>query len=868
VEIFAKMKATLEGLRATEVSYKAPWEILDRHTSIVDGLIQGLYKGLDKANEDPGMALVAVGGYGRKELSPWSDVDLMFLCKEGTSQNALEIVEGVLHSLWDLHMDVGHSVRTADDCLEVSFLDLRTWTALMDNRFVAGDRELFQNFQKRMWEDLFRAERDSFVRKLVQGLRERHRNFARSSFLVEPHLKEGPGGLRDIQSAMWLARSLLPAHELKELVGHTFISWEEAEAIQEAHNFLWRARLELHRLAGRKEDQLTFGMQERLSQSFSLGGDSSDRRAEAFMRNFYRHTTRIRYFAEDIIHKATDPSLASGPKGPTFAPEELGSEFMVVRGRITLLDEQAFESDPPQMMEAIAYAHRKGLDLDLYTRDQIKTSLHLVDGRFRKSKRVIKAFLSLLEGADCGYEGLKLIHRLGLLQLLIPEFGRICFQVQHDAYHAHTVDIHSLEAVGELARFRKAVTDDGKELAVQVAGEVKDWRGLALAVCLHDIGKGEGSGHAARGAKMVEEILRRWRLPHEELERVGVLVKEHLVMMDTALGRDLAEEKVIADLCRTVQSAERLNDLFLLTLSDLKATGPDLLTDWKNQLLKELYLKAKHMLETGDLVSPEASQKIQQARAMISKGLRDQIKGKELDKWVQSLPGRYLLTTPPKELADQVLMALKMVQAGDPVRVNHRSREGYVELIVCTRDAPGLFSKICGVLVAHGFNILGARIHTWTNGIVMDTFQVEHLGGDGSIYPKGLERLSRDLAAVLEEREDLDRLLYRRAPSPHMKRVRHPIMTPRIKIDNRSSDFYTIVEVRGSDRFGLLFALTRTMAKLAMDIHLALINTHQGQVFDVFYVLETTGQKVWDDDRLALLERALYQGLERMAEEN
>lgn len=868
MEIPAGMKDTLAGLKGEEISYKIPWKILHRHTHVMDNLIQELHQGFSKGNEGSRMALIAVGGYGRRELSPWSDVDLMFLCGDIISQERLETVHQVLHSLWDLHMDVGHSVRTIEDCLEVSLQDLRTWTALMDNRFIAGDRELFESFQKRMKEDLFRAKREIFVRELVKGLRERHRNYARAPFLVEPHLKEGPGGLRDIQSAMWLARSFLPVQEIEELVHHTLISREEAEAIQEAHTFLWRVRLELHRLAKRKEDQLTFEMQERLSQFFSSKGESSGRQVETFMRHFYRHATRIRYFAEDIIQKATDPSLASGPKGPTFVPEELGHEFMVVRGRLTLLDEQAFENDPPRMMEAILYAHHKGLDLDLFTRDQIKTSLQLVDDRFLKSKRVRRAFLSLLEEPDCGHKALELMHRLGMLQAYIPEFGRICFQVQHDAYHAYTVDVHSLEAVGELARLRQAKSDKKNGLATQIARETKGWGGLALAVVLHDIGKGEGSGHAARGAKRVEGLLRRWRIPQSELERIVFLVKEHITMMDTALGRDLTEEKVIADLCRTVESLARLNDLYLLTLSDLKATGPDLLTDWKDQLLRELYLKARHMLETGDLVSPEISQKIQHAMELIRKGLSDRIEQNELDKWVQSLPGRYLLTTPAEDLPNQILMAWKMVQAGETVRVDHRSREGYRDVVVTTRDAPGLFSRICGVLVAHGFNILGARIHTWTNGIVMDTFQVEHLGGSESLDDKHLERLGRNLAAVLEEREDLDRLLSRRSPSPHWERVRHPAMSPRVKIDNRSSDFYTIVEVRGSDRFGLLFALTRTMTKLDLDIHLALINTHQGQVFDVFYVLEATDQKVRDDKRLTLLEYELYQTLERMEETN
>jgi len=547
-------------------------------------------------------------------------------------------------------------------------------------------------------------------------------------------------------------------------------------------------------------------------------------------------------------------------------PNELGHGFLVVRGRLTLKDEQVFEMDPPRMMEAIAYAFKEGLDLDIFTRDEIKDSLQLVGDRFQKSKRTQNAFHSLIEAPDCGYKALELMHRLGLLQAYIPEFGRIGFQVQHDAYHAYTVDIHSLEAVGELARIRQGSPKGMTDLTSQVARELKHWGPLVLAVFLHDIGKGEVSGHAARGAKIVEGILSRLRVPKADQERILFLVREHLLLMDTALGRDLTEEKVIADLCRTVGSVERLNDLYLLTLSDVKATGPDLLTDWKDRLLRELYLKARHLLETGELVSPEASKKIDEAREQIFRGLKKQIDNMELERWVQSLPGRYLLTTPTEDLVDQVLMAREMVQAGEPVRVNHRSLKGYREVVVCTKDAPGLFSRICGVLVAHGINVLGARIHTWTNRIVMDTFQVEPLNGDAVMDSEKLERMSRDMAAVLEGTIDLNQLLTRKAPLSSMHQDRQPTMRAGVKIDNRASDFFSIVEVRGSDRFGLLFGLTRTLAELDLDIHLALINTQQGQVFDVFYVQDATGQKLWDDERLALMERELYRVLERIQE--
>jgi [protein-PII] uridylyltransferase len=865
----ARMRETLERLRSEEMAYHTPWELLRRYTTAVDDLLLELTSELQLGIADSGMAMVAVGGFGRRELTPWSDIDLMFLCRETTSQGVIQTISKVLHDLWNLHLEVGHSVRTVDDCFDVSLRDLKTWTALMDARFIVGDHTLFAALQDTMNERLFKDNREIFVNKLILGVWERHRKYARSPFLVEPHLKEGPGGLRDVQSALWLSRSIFPVHDLEDLVSHALVSQEEAEGVSDARTFLLNARLQLHRMAKRKEDHLTFEMQERLAGHVPLPtGNDSASTVEAFMRNYYRHTTRVRYFAEDIIQKATDPSLASGPEGPTYTPEGLGHKFLVVRGRVTLLDDSAFESDPPRMMEVIAFANREGLELDIFTRDQVKASLHLVDEKFLRSRRIRDAFLWILDSPDCGAKALELMHHLGLLQAYIPEFQDICFEVQHDAYHAYTVDFHSLETVRELAVIREEASDKKYEIRRKILREINEWSLLSLASLLHDIGKGKGSGHAQRGAELADGILRRWRLKKEAREHVVALIREHLLLMDTALGRDLTEEKVIADVGRTVGTVERLNHLYLLTLADIMATAPDLLTDWKHQLLRELYMKARRLLETGELVSPEAAEKIREARRCVLEGLRNFAPKKELDQWVQNLTGRYLLTTPQEHLVSQVLMAWEMLKAKDRLQAGHRRLNGYQEVVICTWDAPALFSRICGVLVAHGLNILGARIHTWTNGLVMDTFQVEPLGGEERLDAELLQGVKKDLAAVLEGTESLDHLLSRRAPSLHLRPDRHPAIKPRVMVNNRSSDFYTILEVRARDRFGLLFALTRTISELDLDIHLALIDTRRGQVFDVFYVQETTGQKVWDKNRLAMMERELHRTLERLESED
>jgi len=864
--ILEKAKYSLSLIREKGEPWGDPEPLLGEHTRLVDGVLEELFQELSRGSGFEDMALVAVGGYGRGELTPWSDVDLMFLCKQTSSQETLEVIYRMLHALWDLHLEVGHSVRTVQDCIEVALRDIPTWTALLDGRFLAGNREIFGEFHRTLSSELMLAQKEAFLKGLVGSIRERHRTYSRAPFLLEPHIKNGPGGLRDYQAAMWLARTVFPVKDLKDMVLHALLSQDEIRELNQARKFLWQVRLEMHRITGRKEDQLTFNLQELLGKDFP-GRAQESVPAESFMKEYYRHATRVRYFVEECIQKVTDPSLGAGPEGPSYAPETLGPGFQVIRGRLTLVDEGTFSQDPARIMEAIAYSHEHGIQLDLFTRDEIKASLHMVDAGFRRSRRIRDAFLSMLETSDCGYAALELMHRLGLLQAYIPEFGKICFQVQHDAYHAYTVDLHSLETVRELALIRKSRGRGASEpLSSQVAAEVDSWGGLALAALLHDIGKGNGTGHALRGANLVEGILERWWIPQSEAERTVFLVREHITLMDTALGRDLTEEKVVVDLCRTVGSLARLNDLYLLTLADLRATGPDLLTDWKDQLLKELYLKARRILETGDLVSPESTLRVREAREKLRGFLVSRVPPSDTEKWLEVLPARYLLTTEEELLADQILLALELMEKGLKVRIAHRVVPEYQEIIVCTRDAPRLFSRICGVMVAHGLNILGARIHTWANSIAMDTFRVEPLGAGPKevVDPLKIKEMEQDLEAVLDGSLALGELLARRGKPPAGPAERYPAVRPRVRIDNSSSDFYTVVEVRAADRFGLLFLITSTLAEMELGVHVAIIDTRKGQVVDVFYVQDASGQKVWEKARLAQVERSLYQAMERM----
>lgn len=855
----------LEGLKGQWCGWGDPDPFLSQYCQEVDRTIAVLFRELGLDLEEGSMALVAVGGYGRCELSPWSDVDLMFLCRDTASRQVLEAIYRVLHALWDLHFEVGHSVRTIQDCVDVAFRDIRTWTAMLDARLLCGDEELYNGFSEAVKKELLSSHRECFIRELIGSTRERHKSYSRSPYLIEPHVKNGPGGLRDLQSGFWLFKAAFHTRDLDDMVSHSLLSAEEAHELVECRKFIWKIRLHMHKAKRRKEDHLTFELQEALAEAFPASWDAGTS-PEALMREYYRNTTRIRYFVDEAIQRVTDPSLGAGPGGPTYYPKELGPGFQVVRGRLTVVDDEVFLVDPSRMMEAICYAHCKGLTLDLLTKDEIKRSVSLVDDAFRRSRKVRDAFLRLLDSRDCGFGALEFMHRVGLLQAYMPEFQSICFKVQYDAYHAFTVDVHSLETVRELGSLRAQLEKGEGPIPQRTGYSIRSWSGLALAGLLHDIGKGEGPGHAEKGAKIAEGILERMWMPEEERERVIFLVKEHITMMDTALGRDLADEKVIVDLCRVVGSVERLDELYLLTLADLRATAPDVLTDWKDQLLRELYIKARRILETGELVSPETTFRVRMAREKIRAALRGKVNDEELEGLMEALPSRYLLSTPEEDLPLQVLTGLQMIRDGSVVKMVHRMKEDHQEILLCTRDVSGLFSRICGVMVAHGLNILEARIHTWSNGIAMDTFTVEPLGGGprSAIEPEKVQEMEKDLGDILQGKMSLKDLLARRARPQAAAHTRYPRISPKVRIDNKSSDFYTVIEVRATDRFGLLFAVTKTIAELGLGISVAIIDTRKGRVMDVFYVQDSSGQKVWEETKLSAIERALYQALERL----
>jgi len=855
----------LAKFKATFVPWQDPYPVLRAHSRQMDNLLWDLFEDLASSSLREGMTLVAVGGYGREELTPWSDVDLMFLCEETSSQEVLEVIYRILHSLWDLHLEVGHSVRTVKDCIDVALRDIPTWTALLDARYIVGDLDLFRTFEFQVKQELLSGRKERFLKTLVGSVRERHRSHSRSPFLTEPHVKNGPGGLRDYQSALWLARAVFPVKSLESMVVHSLVSQKDAQEIEEAVRFLWQVRLEMHRAAGRKEDHLTFDLQERIAETFPRPRPGKGL-VEEFMREYYRHATTIRYLVEDCIQKVTDPSLGAGPKGPSYVPQELGLGFQVMRGRLTVVDEKVFENDPPRLMEALSYSHRKGIPLDLFTRDEIKSSVHLVDANFRRSRRVRDAFLSILETGDCGYGALELMHRLGLLQAYIPEFQRICFEVQYDAYHAYTVDVHSLETVRELGAMRMEAEGSEDSSIAKAARAIQSWSSLVLAALLHDIGKGDGPGHAQRGAHLAEAIMDRWWMPQREKERVVFLVREHVTMMDTALSRDLTEEKVVVDLCRLVGSVERLSELYLLTIADLKATGPDVLTQWKEQLLEELYLKSYKILEMGDLVSPEMTTKVREMREYLRSSLSSQLSHDELEEWIEALPSRYLLTTSPERLLDQLTLAREMKEKGMAAYLKYHLVEDKHEILVCTWDRPGLFSSICAVMLAHGLNIVEARIHTWTNAVAMDTFTVEPLGAESRepMDPQKIAEMERDLRAILEGTLSVKELLSKRIRPPLGAHRAHSQIKPRVTIDNRASDFYTVVEIRAADRLGLLFAVTSALAKLELGVHVAIVDTRKGRVIDVFYVQDSGGQKILEKEKLSQIEATLYGVLERL----
>lgn len=802
-------------------------------------------------------SLIAVGGYGRGDLCLGSDIDLLLLFPSRVPKGAKPLVEEVLFPLWDLGLDLGYAVRSLKETLRLAGGDFEVLTTLLDARFVGGDSPLFLKLAEDV-QGLLSRKRDRFARWLKDTETVRMESFGDASHLLEPDLKKGIGGLRDVHHILWLARAELGLSTLEDLEASGRLTRLEHRDLNRAAALIRGVRNHLHDLSGRKNDRLTFEQQPEIARRMGYRDRVHHPAVEQFMGDLHAAMASIKALRRVV----EAPGRPEGNRGTTpMARDDLEDGLEVRGNEIRIRSGQKVLENPLLLMQAFEAGARIGAPLSLDAMRRVREFLPLVDDVFRSSWVAARGFCFIL-GSEHAPEILDQMFETRFLEVYIPEFQPIRDRVQFDTYHLFPVGRHSLETVRAL----KQVARQQDILLSSIYLDLPDPEALLLAALLHDIGK-TSRNHARQGAALAGRVLERLGLDEQRSDSVRFLIHRHLLLVETATRRDLGDEKVVVHCARTVGTVERLKMLTLLTWADARATGPRAWNDWVAGLVQELFFKVLHILERGELASPDVSKRAADLRRKVIRAARERVDRRLLGHALEVMTPRYLLNTPAEAIARHIELfgRLDGARRGEdpPFVLSTRLDEaaGCWEASFLALDRPGLFFKAAGVFALNNINILSSEIYTWRDHTAVDVFRVS-LPDYGRPAEEVWSKVKRDFREVLADRLPLSEKLERKAAPSILSRPGRPRRPVEIRVDNQTSDFFTLVDVFANDRVGLLYDITRTLTRLGLDIRVAKISTKADQVADAFYLRDLDGQKVESPERIEAIRRALREALE------
>ncbi|HEY3309313.1 MAG TPA: [protein-PII] uridylyltransferase [Desulfuromonadaceae bacterium] len=809
------------------------------------------------------ISMVAVGGYGRGELNPFSDIDIMFLHDAIIpSEKVEDIAQKMLYFLWDMRLDVGYSVRQISDCIEMAAADDTVKTALMDSRFLTGSRTLFDALYKVIFKQILPKSSDKFIKGKIADMKVRREKYGATVYLLEPNLKEGEGGLRDLQTAMWIARVKYKFINPNELIIKGILNEEELEAYTAALDYLWRIRNELHYFSGRKNDQLTFDAQVHLAAFFGYQDRGRVLAVEDFMRDYYRHANRVEHFASSLVSRCVWRDEGALRILGYFVRRPVGDGCYVLKGELIIPDESVVDKNPAVLMRLFELAQKHRASLNIRVKGLIRKNLDNINDKFRRNREVNQSFMNILRSSKDVAETLRQMHHLEILNRFFPELEHIFCKVQHDLYHIYTVDIHTLFAVEQAEKMLKGEFKEELPFASEIAAQIGKRELLLLAVLFHDVGKGEGGGHAEKGAAMIPTIARRMGLSKEDSERLEFLVRQHLLFAHISQRRDLNDEKMVVQFARQMVTSENLKMLFLLTVADVRAVGSDVWTNWKALLFQELYEKAFNILERGNFHLEASSERVKLMIRKVSEILDDEFPAILIRDELKAMPVRLLLSNDPGLVADHVRSLLALKEVDVLMKIVHQMERGYSEFTICTGDMPGLFSRITGVMAANGVNILGAQINTSRNGKVLDILQVNSPQGFVITDAQRWQKVQDDMRRALHGEVSVAELVEKRQRPSLLTSRPAPRFPTKAEIDNEVSDDYTVIDIYAHDKVGLLYLITSTLTHLGLYIGVSKISTKVDQVADVFYVRDIFGHKILAGDKLEEIKARLIQAID------
>ncbi|ADV09361.1 [protein-PII] uridylyltransferase [Mesorhizobium ciceri] len=820
------------------------------------------------------MAVVAVGGYGRGTLAPGSDIDLLFLLPYKQTPWGEQTVEYMLYMLWDLGLKVGHATRNIDECLRLSRTDVTIRTSILEARFLWGEEKLYDELMLRFDHEVVRTTGPEYVQAKLAERDDRHAKAGESRYLVEPNVKDGKGGLRDLQTLFWIGKYFYRVRTGEELVDKGVFTEGEYREFQKAEDFLWAVRCHMHFLTGKAEERLHFDIQREIAERLGYTTHPGLSAVERFMKHYFLVAKDVGDLTR-IFCAALEEEQAKHVPGfnrifLTFSRRKRKlagtSDFIVDNHRINIADDQVFERDPVNLLRLFWFADKHGLEFHPDALKLLTRSLGLVNKSLRRDEEANRLFLDILTSDRNAELNLRRMNEAGLLGRLIPDFGKIVAMMQFSMYHHYTVDEHLIRCIGVLAEIERGDGEKVHPLShTLMPGLKKSREALYVAVLLHDIAKGRPEDHSEAGARIARRICPHMGLSPADTETVAWLVENHLVMSMTAQTRDLNDRKTIEDFAAIVQSVERLKLLLILTVCDIRGVGPGVWNGWKGQLLRTLYYETELLL-TGGFSEVSRAQRTAAARERLAEALADW-PDKARKRYVGQHYENYLLTV---DLADQLRHA-EFIREADAsgnklaTMVKTHQFEAVTEITVLAQDHPRLLSVIAGACAGAGGNIVDAQIFTTSDGRALDTILISREFDRDEDERRRAERVGRLIEDVLSGKSWLPEMIEKRTkPRRGSKVFKIP---PRAEIRNTLSNRFSVIEVEGLDRPGLLSEITGTLSDLSLDIASAHITTFGEKVIDTFYVTDLTGQKIDNPARIATIRNRLMATLEGIVPE-
>ncbi len=808
------------------------------------------------------IAVVATGGYGRGTLAPGSDVDLLFLLPYKQTAWSESVVEAMLYVLWDLKLKVGHATRSVEDCLREAAADMTIRTSLLEARFLFGDRALFDDLVQRFDKEIVATSATEFVDAKLKERDARVAKAGASRYLVEPNVKDGKGGLRDLNTLFWIGKYVYQVKKPRDLVKAGLFTPEEFKLFQRCEEFLWRVRCHMHFATGRPEERLTFDLQRMIAERIGFAPRGGLSAVERFMKAYFLIAKDVGDLTAIVCAELEARQAKRRPmldrvfgrfrrrRGGKLA----GNDFFIDNNRINVSGDDVFERDPVNLIRLFWLADKHNLAIHPDATRLATRSLKLIGQTLRRDPEANKLFLDIITSGNAPEVVLRRMNEAGVLGRFVPDFGRIVAMMQFNMYHHYTVDEHLIRSIGVLTEIEAGQLGNEHPLANQIFGTIQNRRALYVAVFLHDIAKGRPQDHSIAGAAIARKLGPRFGLSEAETSTVAWLIEHHLLMSNTAQSRDLSDPATIKNFADVVQTMERLRLLLVLTIADIKAVGPGTWTGWKGQLLRTLYYETE-MLLGGGAADVARSERMRLAQEQLRKALPDW-SAEEFEAYAARHTPAYWLKTDDERRVVQARFVRDAEKVGRTVTTSYETDHfrGVTELTILSPDHPRLLAIVTGACAAAGGNIVDAQIFTTTDGMALDTIVLSRAFDRDEDELRRAERVAKAIERALKGEVKIADLVESKRPSKPSKAFHVP---PEVTIDNSLSSRQTVIEVSGLDRPGLLYDLTTALGKLNLNIASAHIVTFGEKAVDVFYVTDLTGTKVTHASRQATIRRVL-----------